>query len=262
MTQVHSSGKCIFVGSFPGIELRTLGWINKSKPVIFLLTDGSGSKGRSNLGTSLDILEMTGADRGAIFGRYSDQEIYARLRGHDHWFFVSLADELAFHILENKAVRVVCGLAEGFNPIADAMRMVVDTAIGFASQRGGRSVDNYSFNLVGEPEAELAGGSMEVIELDDEWLRKKLDIASVLSESNPEVANILSRLGEQNVRREVIGKVTRPFKIPTVDPGYEKHGMARVGAGIYQVPIRYADHMAPLVWALRSQLEGPMRSAA
>lgn len=262
MTPSRQPGRDMFVGCHPGNELRAFGWISKSKPVVCLLTDGSGSKGRPRLNASIEILQAAGAESGPIFGRYSDLEIYHRLRTHDHWFFINLADELAFHILENGITRVVADAAEGFNPGHEACRMVVDTAIGFAVQRGCYQVENYAVQMVSPPCAGKGNPQNQVLELDDEALEQKVKLARGFLELSSEVEKAISQFGEDAFRLEVFHRVTSMLQIQTLEPDYEKFGTARVGSGIYPSVIRYADHIAPLKWALKSQLEGSGRCAA
>src|SRR5260370_411620 len=60
----------------PGHELRVHHWLERARPVTFVLTDGSGHTDRSRLAATTAILERAGATRGAIYGAMSDRELY------------------------------------------------------------------------------------------------------------------------------------------------------------------------------------------
>src|SRR4029077_12021317 len=60
------------VVAHPGHELRVHGWLERHRPVVFVLTDGSGSTASSRLHSTQRILLRAEARQGSIFGRFSD----------------------------------------------------------------------------------------------------------------------------------------------------------------------------------------------
>src|SRR5436309_1960907 len=63
----------------PGHELRIHGWLERARPLTFVLTDGSGSDGRPRLQSTADVLARVGARPGGVFGRLSDSAFYQAL---------------------------------------------------------------------------------------------------------------------------------------------------------------------------------------
>ena len=57
------------VVAHPGHELRVHHWLERTAPVVCVLTDGSGANGRSRIGSTLGLLRLAGADAGPIFPR-------------------------------------------------------------------------------------------------------------------------------------------------------------------------------------------------
>src|SRR4051794_29308473 len=54
-------GRAALVVAHPGHELRVHGWIEAVRPLVHVLTDGSGSSGRSRLESTRRVLGPTGA---------------------------------------------------------------------------------------------------------------------------------------------------------------------------------------------------------
>src|SRR3954452_4220641 len=79
----------------PGHELRVHHWIERTRPLVFVLTDGSGHTGVSRLASTTAVLERAGATPGSVYGRLSDREVYRAILGGDVGLFAGLADELA-----------------------------------------------------------------------------------------------------------------------------------------------------------------------
>src|SRR5438105_4697197 len=63
----------------PGHELLLHGWIDQVKPIVHVLTDGSGHSGDGRLEMTAEFLRACGARPGAIFGALSDREAYAMI---------------------------------------------------------------------------------------------------------------------------------------------------------------------------------------
>ena len=72
----------------PGHELRVYGWLMSARPVVQVLTDGSGSGGHSRIDSTTTLLDGVAAVRGAIYGRMTDREIYRAILEGDHARFV------------------------------------------------------------------------------------------------------------------------------------------------------------------------------
>src|SRR5687767_6713714 len=135
----------------PGHELRVFGWIEATRPHVFVLTDGSGSAGVPRTNSTDNLLKSLGATRGSIYARFTDVYLYQSIMDRNFSVFTTLADELASAMMRN-GVQVVAGdAAEGYNPVHDACRMLIDTAVSMV-RRNSQPVENYEFTLVGPPD--------------------------------------------------------------------------------------------------------------
>src|SRR5438105_9826273 len=71
--------RALLVVAHPGHELRLFGWLCSARPDVLVLTDGSGHSGRSRIEATRNVLLMTGARAGAVFGEFTDRQLYAAL---------------------------------------------------------------------------------------------------------------------------------------------------------------------------------------
>ncbi|MCC5636204.1 hypothetical protein LC593_10105 [Nostoc sp. CHAB 5844] len=74
----------------PGHEIRVHDWLELAQPYVFVLTDGSGSSGKSRLDSTTKVLKKVNAKQGNIYGRYSDKQIYAAILNRDFDLFIRL----------------------------------------------------------------------------------------------------------------------------------------------------------------------------
>src|SRR5438874_11663728 len=63
----------------PCHELLVHGWVELAKPLVFVLTDGSGRTNQSRLKSTTEILNQTRVKRGRIYGRLTDRTAYAAI---------------------------------------------------------------------------------------------------------------------------------------------------------------------------------------
>jgi len=245
-----------------GHELRIYSWLMRARPVVHVLTDGSGSDGEPRITSTTALLDQVGATRGAIYGRMSDREIYASILEGEHARFIALAEELAADIVQNH-VEVVAGDAvEGFNPSHDICRYVINAAVRLASASSGRRISSYAFPLESAPDA-LPGSvrsSVLRVQLDDPMLDQKLQAARAYAELRPEVERTLERFGTEPFRTECLWPVdlTDPYDWdPDRIPYYESYGAERVASGAYQHVVTFREHVKPLADALFCHCASP-----
>src|SRR6476660_9596793 len=78
----------------PGHELRVLGWVRAAKPLVAILTDGSGADGVPRIDQTTQLL--AGAlHRSASYGMASDREMYRAILEQDLEYFLGLSSRLA-----------------------------------------------------------------------------------------------------------------------------------------------------------------------
>ncbi len=250
----------------PGHELRVHRWLEVARPLVFVLTDGSGRTGRSRLGATSEVLRRCGARPGAIYGRLTDGELYRALLEGRLGLFASLAEELA-ELLHRESIELVAGDAvEGFNPGHDVCRLLLNAAV--ARLRAGRqAIDNRDFALDGAPDgaAGEARAAAIRIRLDGAALARKLAAARSYPGLEDEVARALARYGPEAFASEWLRQVRYGLEIDDLLPDpplYEAYGERRVEAGSYPEVLRYRAHVAPLADRLRSQVQPPLACSA
>ncbi|HEV7784475.1 MAG TPA: hypothetical protein VGQ28_04005 [Thermoanaerobaculia bacterium] len=264
MPSLNSSPRrTALVVAHPGHELRVHRWLELARPVVFVLTDGSGNHGVSRLDSSTALLGRAGATAGSIYGRLTDRELYRALLGGDLGLFTGLADELARGLAD---MDVVAGDAvEGYNPGHDVCRLLINAAV-LRLEAEGRRIANFDFPLVGAPDdcpAEDHSGAQR-LELDEESLHRKLEAARTYPELAGEVEAALAAHGSDRFRVECLRPVRYGLDIAHLfshPPFYETHGEKRVALGLYGQVIRFQNHLAPLAAGLENHMTEESRRA-
>jgi hypothetical protein len=243
----------MLVVGHPGHELRVSGWLMSARPIVQVLTDGSGSDGHSRIDSTTTVLAGAAARRGSIYGRMTDREIYGAILAGEHARFVAIADELAGELIRHDVQTVAGDAVEGFNPSHDVCRFVINAGVRLAAKRTGRPIACYSFPLDAAPDAAAGNGTPIRVQLDDAMLERKLQAAHGYEELRSEVANALERFGREPFRTECLWPVdlADPYgwdqsRIPL----YESYGAERVKRGVYERVVTFRDHVKPLADAL------------
>jgi hypothetical protein len=249
-------GRSALVVAHPGHELRVHGWLEQARPFVFVLTDGSGSMGRSRLASTRRVLQAAGATEGSIFGRMSDRQLYAAVVRRDVGLFASLAEELACSFLSLEIDVVVSDAREEYNSAHDICWFLVEAAVTMAAHRRARKLECFDFALIARPD-ECPGGDGEAairLTLDDQTLERKLLAARGYPEMAVELEAALRRFGAEAFRAECLGRAAhdpeRDWQ-PHGVPFYEHYGEGRVAAGLYAEVLRADEHVVPLVASLR-----------
>jgi hypothetical protein len=243
----------------PGHELRVHRWLEVARPLVFVLTDGSGRSGLSRLNSTTKILSQAGAKVGSIFGRFTDAEIYASILEAEFSRFTAVATELAESFLQSDVDYVAGDASEGYNPAHDLCRLILNAAVEITKRHSGRRVLNFDFPLTGRPDNcqhQLLDHAIR-LELDHSAFARKVRIAQTYPELLQEVATTVSENGIDAFRNECLRPVYE-FKESYIledQPFYERHGERQVAAGLYSKVLRYRQHMFPLAEALRRHVE-------
>jgi len=260
-TNSRQWGRAALVVAHPGHELRVHGWLEQARPVVFVLTDGSGRTGRSRLPSTERVLLHAGAEAGSIFGRLTDVALYDALLDGATEMFLDLVDELAEGLLRAEINLVAGDAAEGYNPGHEVCRLLVNAAVARVRASAGRRLGNYDFALAGRPDQcpEDLRNRAIWLHLDDAAFARKLAAARAYAELAAEVEALQSREGWEASRVECLRPVlpSRTAKnMPADPPFYERYGREKVALGHYQRVVTYYAHIAPLALALRRQFMG------
>lgn len=243
----------------PGHELRIYGWLERTRPLVYVLTDGSGHGAEARIESTKRVLCRTHASAGSLFGRFSDRALYAAMLGRRFDVFLGLADELAAALVASGVEYVVGDAVEGYNPSHDVCRLIVDSAVRLAGTHHAQGLLNFDFLLTGPPNTcpeELRARAIW-IRLDDDALERKLEAAHSYPELAGEVEAALAQYGREPFRVECLRpvRVSPPDDRPAGLPFYERHGEKRVAEGVYAEVLRYRDHVLPLIDALWNHCE-------
>jgi hypothetical protein len=275
---MSNSNHALVIGH-PGHELRVFGWIEATRPQVFVLTDGSGSSAKSRTSSTDSLLQSLGATRGSIYARFTDVFLYQSIMDHKFTVFTALADELA-SALTRSGVQMVAGdAAEGYNPVHDACRMLIDTAVSMARKASG-PIENVEFTLVGPPDecpVEVRSAA-HWLRLPDDVFERKLSAARRYPELATEVEAALTDYSSPTglmspdlvARSGMFRDSTHgnSFRLECLRPAgskvrnkieerpfYEIYGEQKVASGQFKRVLRYREHMVPLAEALRDHAQ-------
>lgn len=247
--------RAALIVAHPGHELRVFGWLEQARPLAFVFTDGSGGASEGRIGSTARLLDSAGGRRAALFGRFTDRQIYQLVMDGRHEVFTDLAREIAGDLAAAGIDYVVGDAVEGYNPGHDICRMVVGAAVAMAERATGRRIPDFDFLLVGRPDecpAGLQARSIHLV-LDDAALRRKAAAARAYAGLARELELALERAGLEAFRHEWL----RPAAgapdfdgFSRVPPYYETYGEKMVAAGRYRDVLRWEQHMKPLAGAL------------
>jgi hypothetical protein len=248
-------GKAAIIVGHPGHELMVYNWIEKFQPMYFCLTEGSGGSSTSRLQSSTNILDSLGVMRGTVFGRFSDKAIYRFITEGNTEVFIELVCELADALIESEIDSVIGDAIEGFNPVHDVCRFIIDGAVERVRNQTGRSIRNYDFVLDSPPDTcpESLRDKAKWLHLDEAALDRKLNAALSYPELRDEVTRALTRFGRQAFSRECLRPSASQFMIERFEtslPDYERYGEIRVDEGRYTEAIRYRFHVWPVIDAI------------
>ena len=227
--------------------------MEQTRPLVCILTDGSGATGLSRVASTRRIVQAAGGTLSPWQGRVRDADVYQWLLSRSHDRFLDLVDELAAILTSSGIGTVAADAAEGFNPAHDVCRVIVNATLARVSSSG-HAIDSYEFALDRSPKAAPATSDGRIdLTLDDDALDRKLQAADGYPELKSEVARALAMHGRDAFKAECLWRVASPFELASQyvgSPAYERYGADRVAAGVYTTAITFADHIAPLVRAL------------
>ena len=263
------TGQAALIIGHPGHELCVYGWCGLARPSVFILTDGSGRTEVSRTARSLTILERLGCTTGPGTGLFTDREVYRALLSRDHKLFGMLARQIAEWLILDDIDLVVGDAAEGFNPVHDVCRLIINAAVEMAAEAQNRPISNFAFRLDWRKEREYtrAPEGARTLILDQVTFDSKLSAAWDYDELRSDIEAVLSDNGAESFRTEKFDPIMVDGMVDgTVDgvvdkdvgqdhqrssiPYYEEYGARLMSEGIYNQVIRYDEHLAPLADAL------------
>lgn len=249
--------RAALVVAHPGHELRLHGWMVLAQPVVCVLTDGSGRSGQSRLKSTTRLLDQCRAAPGPVYGRFKDVDIYAAILSADFGFFTDLAEELGEAFVSEGVEYVVGDAKEGYNPIHDLCRSVINAAVELANKRKTNPIANFDFLVIGLPDlkSDESRGDEIWLRLDEVALDRKVEAAESYLELRDDVANMINEAGRAAFQIEAlrpVGSAGATDGLVQEPAFYERYGEKQVSEGYYRRVIRYREHILPLVIALQN----------
>jgi len=255
-----SEMRAALVVAHPGHELMVHGWLEMVRPRVFVLTDGSGHSKQSRLSSTTKILSQACAERGSIYGRLTDSAAYSAILNNEFEQFTDFAGELSAAFVNERIDFVAGDALEGYNPMHDVCRLVINAAVTIARRARGQAIANFEFSLIGQPDASERplNGNEVWLQLDETSLARKISVARGYAELAGEVSNALGVRAVAAFGVEHLRPVDPQAGLDRCDerpPFYEQYGEKQVAAGHYTRVLRYREHIAPLADSLRSYAE-------
>lgn len=272
--------RTLLVIAHPGHELRVHGWLEITRPEVWVITDGSGRTGCSRIDSTTRVLDATASAQGAVYGDMTDVDLYQAVLNREHARFIALVDQLAGTIIDNNIECIAGDAREGYNPAHDICRLLINAAVALVKRKTNRKLLNYDFALVSAPgdcPDELRARAL-FFDLDEAAFMRKISAARNYPELQAEVESALNgshaptmakdpHLAER-LRTDYGVTHANSFRIECLrpvtangeredhqKPFYEEYGERQVRAGHYTDVLRYREHMLPLAAALDDYVE-------
>ena len=235
-----------FIVAHPGHELRAYHVLERVRPAVAVLTDGSGSMASSRIGDTRALLEGAGGTAAGVFGAFTDRQAYEALMTGDADAFLRVVDDLVREVRASDATAIVIDAAEGYNPVHDVCHWIGRTVIDRLAAMG-RNIDAFELDLVGHPDGDGAGVR---VSLDEAAFARKLDAVERYEALAGEAAAAFAHYGADAFRVEFLRHLPEGVIPPgTWVPHYETVGEARVLSGQYSAVLRYGLHVRPILEA-------------
>lgn len=236
-----------FIVAHPGHELRAYHVLELVRPLVAVLTDGSGSMASSRIDDTRDLLDRAGGTPAGVFGAFTDRQAYEALMSGNADAFRNVLDALVSEVYASGATAVVIDAAEGYNPVHDVCHWMGRAVIDRMAARG-RTLEGFELDLVGHPDGDGTGVR---VNLDEAAFARKLEAVERYQALAGEAEAAFAHYGADAFRVEFL----RHLPAGTIPPGswvphYETVGEARVLTGQYSAVLRYGLHVRPILEAL------------
>jgi hypothetical protein len=230
----------LLVVAHPGHELLVHDWMVEHRPVVMILTDGSGSAGAPRIEGSARIVREAGATLGPVFGHAPDAVFYQAILRGDVAFFAALVRAAA----AVRAPLVLSDAIEHFNPVHDLAAVIATLAAGDAAR--------WVFPIEVAVDREALPPDWRVRTLDAGARARKRAALAHMPQLEVETARRRDE-GKEATGLEILGPLAAGAPLmpaPAGEAFYETFGRRRIAAGAFGELITYAGHVAPLAHAL------------
>lgn len=243
--------KAALIMGHPGHELRILKSLQRFRPRVYIITDGSGSSSSSRVQSSRALLSSFGGKESQILGKFTDRALYQLILDHDIGPLQELMAQISKDLVDGQIDWIYGDAIEGFNPTHDLCRYLINGVVIIMQKMVSYQIYNYAFTLDALPadsHPELENDAIW-IHLNEVELTAKIQAALAYPEMSSEVESALLRHGKEAYKIECFQPVRNLHCLTgwtTDKPFYEIHGSNRVSSGQYREPITFEKHMKPL----------------
>lgn len=233
----------VLIVAHPGHELRLFNWMERERPLVFVLSDGSGGAQSSRLDYSVSAIRATGATMVEGSGQRADREWYAAMIAGDISPFMEVANMIAVAALAAHAPLIVSDAVDGYNPLHDLCQAVASAVVARVAR-----VSKPPKFLVSQATASAIGTESIAWKLEDEAARRKRLAVLANTALAEEIRRLLAETPDVMSMEQLL--------VPTFDwpedwtPEWEAFGRKRVNEGRFATPITYRDHVLPIAKAL------------
>lgn len=235
--------RALLIHAHPGHELRLFHWMERVKPIVFLLTDGSAREAPSRTGYSARCVESANSKCGAVFAAAPDRAWYEAILRRDVAPFIACAEAAVATAVKNRCTLIVTDAVDGYNPMHDLCEALGAAVIAML-RREGRQARHLVSRAVSGSDGEV------VVELQLDGQAKRRKQAAV--EAYTPLAEEARCLLESDTSALAVERLRRAeFSWPGHwSPAWEEIGRARVVSRCYAEPIGYTSHVRPIALAL------------
>ncbi len=228
----------VLIVAHPGHELRLFNWMERERPRVFILSDGSGSAQTSRIAYSASSIAAAGATLIEGSGRKSDRDWYAAMIAGDTATFAEAADIIA--AAATHARLIVADAVDGYNPLHDLCQAM---AVAVATRMPSRP------ELLVSPATAVAQGTEHLCwMLEEQAVQRKYAAVLAYTPLAEESTRLLAEAPDALRREQLLLPV---FDWPeSWEPQWETYGRKRVQEGRFVTPISYRDHVLPIAKAL------------
>lgn len=235
--------RTILILAHPGHELRIFHWMERVRPTVFVLTDGSGGNQASRTAYSKTTVLAAGAEPGPVFGQTPDKVWYEAILAGDAAPFLKVADAAFETAAGASDVTVVADAVDGYNPVHD-LAAAIGAAVAARLETSGAKVTH----LVSAAVPGVAGSKALDVLLDAEARARKMAAVRAYAPLAEEARRIIE---EAPASFGCEALMRQDFDWPQgFEPAWEKFANERVATGRYANPISYRGHILPIARAI------------
>ena len=262
--------RAALVIAHPGHELRLYDWLNKARPDVHILTNGSRSRAaRTRREASMALLKDVGCRAAGAWSGVADATLYEHVIAQRHRPFLDCTAQLAADLVDRDIEMVVTDAWQYYNIAHDLTHLMARVAAREASAQLERNILVLECQIAPSALAPTAPAvrRRSSKSLSPEAAARKREVSHLFPDVETEIADIETHEAESAYAIEQlfepapIGLLRAP---PAQKPAYEVYGEARVAAGLYKDVLRWR-HAASLIETLAERhdaCEQPAEHAA